>query len=788
MRVVALLVVPLVACGSNSTPPPTPPPAPIGLSVTTTDTSAVVQWAAAPGATGYDVLRDSSAVGSVTGSSVSDSGLAPNTTYTYSVRAKNAAGTSPAATVVATTAPQAPGAVSVASISNHHLGLSWTAPPNAGTGGYRILRATSAGGPYAPVGTTATTTFTDTFLANGTPYFYVVHTIGGSGESGDSMAASGTPFIEICTVDSASYRVSVFDGTANGNVAPKRSFGWSTGIAEGTGIGTDGTNVYVASRYTQTVNVYPRATASGDQAPARTLTLAGQPTALTVDASNSELYVAVGNQLLVFATSATGSATPSRKLTLPGGASKITGIQVFSGTTSGGTVTVNDTFVVADNTIYVYANGAKDNPSPPTPTTSITPAGTNTGFTLVGPAYDSNSDSIWVGWYDYFGLSASVSSYSRTASGVTNPVQPPLVSGPNNPYFDTAKPGGVLIDGTDLWVVVGGASVTTRALVKYTASTATGGAQASGGFTGALTKIYQPGALTLDAGSNELWLVNGKNGASGFLKTATPANHAPAHALLGDSTGLYDPAAIGVSRPSGQIVVLNQSPGHAISVYPLTQGSPVTPARQIAGGNTTLDAMAPSRLAIDEVNGEYWVDDGSSNSGFAAFAAVPGGNVAPAREIFRSVSLGTLDSMFYDSKASQIVGTLSASANTLAAWNRTDSGNVPPDRSATVSSAVLTTPAVDSVHDLLFALTDSGVISMFPRAFSSGPLTATSMVTSTVAGGLVTVDGEGDELYFFASDRIIVAPRPTGTSLSPSRTIMGSATGFATIAGLAICN
>src|SRR5207248_5234701 len=132
-------------------------------------------------------------------------------------------------------------------------------------------------------GTASGTSFTDKFLTNNTPYFYVVHTIGGSGESGDSGPASATPFIEICTVDASSYAVSVFDGTASGNAAPKRSFGWSTGIAEGTGIATDGTSVWIASKYTQTVNIYPRATVSGDQAPSSTLVLSGQPTALAYD-------------------------------------------------------------------------------------------------------------------------------------------------------------------------------------------------------------------------------------------------------------------------------------------------------------------------------------------------------------------------------------------------------------------------------------------------------------------------------------------------------------------------
>ena len=50
-------------------------------------------WDASPGATGYDILRDGSVLGSSTGLSYTDS-KGPNGTYTYSVRAKNSSGCS----------------------------------------------------------------------------------------------------------------------------------------------------------------------------------------------------------------------------------------------------------------------------------------------------------------------------------------------------------------------------------------------------------------------------------------------------------------------------------------------------------------------------------------------------------------------------------------------------------------------------------------------------------------------------------------------------------------------
>ena len=767
----------------------TAPDAPLGLSVTTTDTTATVQWTASPGAADYTVLRAPggttafTVVGTTTTPAVSDSGLTPNTSYVYAVHARNASGSSADVTANATTAPTAPTLVT-ASASNHHVTLSWTAAAGAGPGGYRVRRSTSAGGPFAAVATAAGTSFTDTFLTNGTKYYYVVHTIGGTGESGDSNQANATPFIEVCTVDGSSYAVSVFDGTANGNVPPKRSFGWHTGLAEGRGIGTDGTNVYIASKMTQAINVYTRTAISGDTPPARTISLPGPPTALTVDVAQSEIYVAIGSKLYVYPTSATGTPVASRTLTLPAGngSEPVSGIQVFRGMF--GTTPINQTFVLSNNNILVYNNGAQGTTAPLA--TIITPS-TNSFTRLAGPAYDSTDDAIFVGWYDATNAVAQVGSVNRSGTFVRPPMT--YAIGSFNTYFNKATPGGIVLDGNDLWVVLG--SPLNSALVKY-ARTATGStASATAGFTGPLPRIYQPGSLTLDTTNNELWYVNGKNGASAYLKTATSGNHAPARVLSGDALGVYDPLALGADRARGEIVVLNQSPGHAIAVFSSTAINPTAPARQIVGASTTLDTIGVTTLAVDEAHHEYWVDDRSSNNGLDVFAGSPGGNVAPLRTIIRDVTLGSVSDMFYDANASQIMATTTVSANawTVSGWNRTHTGNVPADRSATLTAVVLATPAIDLVHDLLFMVTDSSRMSVFARGFPNGTLTAASSFDiSAVPATLSAVDGEGSEIYFRAANQILVVPKPASGAAAPARTISGSATTLYNIVGLAICN
>ncbi|WP_406835046.1 glycoside hydrolase family 6 protein [Streptomyces sp. AHU1] len=79
--------------GGSDTQAPTVPG---GLTVgSTTSSSVSLSWSASTdntAVTGYDIYRDGTKVGSATGTSYTDSGLTASTTYSYTVRAKDAAG------------------------------------------------------------------------------------------------------------------------------------------------------------------------------------------------------------------------------------------------------------------------------------------------------------------------------------------------------------------------------------------------------------------------------------------------------------------------------------------------------------------------------------------------------------------------------------------------------------------------------------------------------------------------------------------------------------------------
>jgi uncharacterized repeat protein (TIGR01451 family) len=75
---------------------------------------------------------------------------------------------------------------------NAQVTLSWNAV--SGTISYKVKRSTTNGGPYTTIKIGLTpTTYTDTTVTNGTPYYYVVSAVAVSGESPDSAQVYAIP-------------------------------------------------------------------------------------------------------------------------------------------------------------------------------------------------------------------------------------------------------------------------------------------------------------------------------------------------------------------------------------------------------------------------------------------------------------------------------------------------------------------------------------------------------------------------------------------------------------------
>ena len=98
-----------------------------------------------------------------------------------------------------TTAPDAPTGLTATPYSGG-VSLSWTANIETDLAGYNIYRSATMGEPYTKINTSpiSGTTYTDSPLTNGTPYYYVVRAVDTStNESDNSNEVSATPLASL---------------------------------------------------------------------------------------------------------------------------------------------------------------------------------------------------------------------------------------------------------------------------------------------------------------------------------------------------------------------------------------------------------------------------------------------------------------------------------------------------------------------------------------------------------------------------------------------------------------
>jgi titin len=190
---------------------PDPPVAPGNLQATTTSNTAIsLAWT--DNSNNEDALKierrlntavtytEIATVGANT-TSFNNTGLAPNTAYSYRVRAINGGGTSAYSNVSsATTFPNPPGApsnLSATTISNSQIDLGWQ--DNATNElGFIIERKAGSSGVYAPVDTVDAnvTNFVSLGLTGSIQYFYRVRAYNNGGFSGYSNEANATTLVD----------------------------------------------------------------------------------------------------------------------------------------------------------------------------------------------------------------------------------------------------------------------------------------------------------------------------------------------------------------------------------------------------------------------------------------------------------------------------------------------------------------------------------------------------------------------------------------------------------------
>jgi fibronectin type 3 domain-containing protein len=199
-----------IACttdaGWNTTFAAVAPPAVPALGATAGNNTANLSWSGSSGV--YDVYRNETGCNAGftkvrndnATTSYADTAVANGLTYYYQVVAhasgNEAASSAPSTCVSVTpvagpcTPPAAPTGLNATAASSSQINLAWGA--SSGATSYTILRSATSGGPYSSVGTSATTSFSNTGLTASTTYYYVVQASNGTCNSGNSAQASAT--------------------------------------------------------------------------------------------------------------------------------------------------------------------------------------------------------------------------------------------------------------------------------------------------------------------------------------------------------------------------------------------------------------------------------------------------------------------------------------------------------------------------------------------------------------------------------------------------------------------
>jgi fibronectin type 3 domain-containing protein len=196
--------------------------APTGLLAAATSTTAIgLNWSAVtPPAnctvSSYTVYGGTTAnpttviASGVTGTSYTNSGLTPSTTYYYTVAAVDAFGTSPVSTQASTAtltatcsaAPSAPTGLTATATSSSAISVSWSAvtpPANCSISSYTVYGGTTANPTTVIASGVTGTSFNNTGLAASTTYYYLVKAVDAYGTSPVSTQASTATLTATCS-------------------------------------------------------------------------------------------------------------------------------------------------------------------------------------------------------------------------------------------------------------------------------------------------------------------------------------------------------------------------------------------------------------------------------------------------------------------------------------------------------------------------------------------------------------------------------------------------------------
>jgi chitodextrinase len=429
----------------HASPDITPPSVPSGLVLAGRSATQIdISWTASTddtAVTGYHVYRGGSLVGTVSSPSYSDTGLTPNTNYTYTVSAYDAVPNESAqssgfnaGTLADTAPPSIPGNLHQTGSTTSSISIAWNASSdNVAVTGYDIFRNGSL------VRSQAGTSFTDTGLAVYTGYNYTVtaHDAANNASNLSSILFAGT------SPDTTA--PSVPDNLQkNSSTVSSITLGWSSSTDDvgvtgyhvyrsGTLIATVGgtsytdTGLNVSSSYTYTVNAYDNAGNNSAQSAPYVTNSSNDTTPPTIPASAHTTTVMDTSITFAWTASSDDVAVTGYKLYRNGTLINTTTSTSYTDT---GLTPVTDydytikAYDAASNdsaaSSVLHTTTAYDTTNPSVPANLRTTAATDTTISL---SWDAASDNVAVTGYDLYRGSTIITtttglSFTDTGLGV----------------------------------------------------------------------------------------------------------------------------------------------------------------------------------------------------------------------------------------------------------------------------------------------------------------------------------------------------------------------------------
>ncbi len=506
---------------------------------------------------------------------------------------------------------------------------------------------------------------------------------------------------------------------------------------------------------------------------------------ITVDTTNNEIIVSDdnGHSVIVYARTASGAATPLRK---------IQGTHTLIDFPASAVVDVanNEIWAAMNDTserAVVFSRTANGNVVPlrSIDLATVLAASSNRAW---GWSVDAKNNEV----IGSFQRRQSVSVFDRVTGalkreiiGAKTQLNDPhgnFVDNVNNEVFVTNE-GHIL-----------GAPPALPSIAVY-GRTAKGNVAPTRKIQGSLTGLNVPKHIRVDLTNNEMAVANGGNNSITIYNRLDNGNVAPKRTIAGSLTGLNNPAGVFIDAVNNEILVTNWG-NHTITVYARTANGNVAPLRTIttSPGGAQVGIGNPGALALDLVNNEIGATNCVSHPRVAIWNRLDNGQVAPKRVISgmnTRISRST-HGIWIDTVNNEIV-VPSGSENAILAFNRLDSGDAAPKRViqgslTTIQSATKGT-MVDTVNNEIVMPkgTDAGTglqsVGVWDRLANGNVAPKRSFDCECFAAGEspvgVWVDATNNEIYVVeggATPGVHVFDRLATGTATPIRSITGTAT------------